>query len=235
MLAPLGADGFHIRFGDALSETSNRSAQQFASLVEAANPSWLMAISSALTSSYVRFDLAHCDGEEIRGWLESQLKNFDPKLSAIQARRRLIIPCVFGGDAAPQLEEAAALAGTNAQRAIEEITSTNLRVLAIGFAPGQPYLGELPEHWNIPRQTALTPQVETGAVVVAIRQIVLFSKPSQTGWRQIGRCGFRAFQPESETPFPLKAGDEVRFASAPQDALPDLLNAPDGKVKIEAL
>ena len=41
------------------------------------------------------------------------------------------------------------------------LSEARVRVTALGFAPGQPYLGELPEAWDIPRQQALTPKVPT--------------------------------------------------------------------------
>ena len=92
-----------------------------------------------------------------------------------------------------------------------EIAASRLRVLAIGFAPGQPYLGFLDDHWNIPRQTEVTPRVPQGAVVVAVRQVIPFANASPTGWRQIGRTAFRCYSKNSVPPIPLKAGDEVQF------------------------
>ncbi|MCB2131969.1 MAG: carboxyltransferase domain-containing protein, partial [Rhodobacteraceae bacterium] len=83
--------------------------------------------------------------------------------------------------------------------------------LTIGFAPGQPYLGELSPRWDIPRQVALTRRVPEGALVVAIRQLILFSAATPTGWRHIGQTAFRAFRPESADPFPLRPGDELLF------------------------
>lgn len=92
-----------------------------------------------------------------------------------------------------------------------DLTAARVRALAIGFAPGLPYMGPLPEHWDIPRQTALTPVSPAGAVVVAVRQLIIFPAPTPTGWRQVARTGFRAFRPGAAAPFPLSAGDEVRF------------------------
>ena len=87
----------------------------------------------------------------------------------------------------------------------------------IGFAPGQPYLGELPEAWDIPRQTALTDRVPIGALTVAIRQLVLFSVSTPTGWRHIGQTAFRPFRPDAETPFVLRPGDEVIFEATDRE------------------
>ena len=134
-----------------------------------------------------------------------------------EGRRLWRIPTVYGTDLAPQLAEAAEAAGLTPEAAAQEIASTRVRVQTIGFAPGQPYLGELPEAWDIPRQTALTERVPIGALTVAIRQLVLFSVSTPTGWRHIGQTAFRPFRPDAETPFVLRPGDEVIFEATDRE------------------
>jgi len=109
-------------------------------------------------------------------------------------------------------------------------------VQTIGFAAGQPYLGELDDAWNIPRQTELTERVPEGALTVAIRQLVLFSVSTPTGWRHVGQTGFRLFRPESETPFVLRPGDEVIFVKTDAERLHNMRNdGPDGGATCEDL
>ena len=142
--------------------------------------------------------------------------------------RRWTIPAAFGGVAGPQLAEVAALAQCHAEQARRQLLETELRVLAIGFAPGQPYLGLLPPNWNMPRQAGLTPQVPAGALVVAVRQIVLFANASTTGWRQVGQCGFRPFMRDRSTPFALQPGDAIRFTAVAESEIGSLAGASDG-------
>jgi inhibitor of KinA len=113
------------------------------------------------------------------------------------------------------------MAGLDAEAAAEAICpSARLRVLAIGFAPGQPYLGELPERWALPRQTGLTPEVPEGAVTVAVRQVVLFANPSPTGWRWVGRTAFRCFRPERpRPPFRCAPGTKCCFDAVTPEAM----------------
>jgi KipI family sensor histidine kinase inhibitor len=139
-----------------------------------------------------------------------------------EGRRRWRVPAVFGTDLAPQLEEAAKLAGLSPDAAIAAICDLPLRVQTIGFAPGQPYLGELPPAWNIPRQSDLTPQVPAGALAVAIRQMVLFSVGTPTGWRHVGQTAVRLFRPDAPDPFLLRPGDEVHFTAVTRDAFETL-------------
>ncbi|MFN3525835.1 MAG: carboxyltransferase domain-containing protein, partial [Paracoccus sp. (in: a-proteobacteria)] len=74
----------------------------------------------------------------------------------------------------------------------------------------------------------LTPQVPAGALVVALRQVVMFGNASATGWQQVGRCAFRSFRPERTPPMPLEPGDAIRFAPIPAGDLPALEAEPDG-------
>ena len=100
--------------------------------------------------------------------------------------------------------------------AIREISGSRVRVLTIGFAPGQPYLGELSETWNIPRQQGLSKSIPAGALVIAIRQLIVFTNATQTGWRHIGQTAFKTFRPQSDQPFTLSPGDELTFPAISQ-------------------
>ncbi|MEO0918798.1 MAG: allophanate hydrolase subunit 1, partial [Pseudomonadota bacterium] len=206
----VGVDGFLVRFGDHLSEAANRAALAFRNALEAAQLAGVDETSTSLASAYLRFDIKSHDHSEIEAALFALLSDRDWFAAELPEGRRLWrIPTVYGTDHAPQLTEAAALAGLSVADAIASLSSTRIRVQTIGFAPGQPYLGELAPAWDIPRQTGLTRRVPVGAVTVAIRQIVLFSVSAPTGWRHVGQTAFQAFRPGSTSPFPLMPGDEV--------------------------
>jgi inhibitor of KinA len=216
-IAPLGVDGLTIRFGQALTEPANRAALALRAALDRAGIDGVAESSTALTSVYLRFEgvgRASVQAKvqalvESRNWSEAPLPD---------GRKLWRVPAVFGGMLAPQLDQAATQAGVTASQAIADFCTTPLRVQTIGFAPGQPYLGTLPDHWDIPRQSTLTPQVPVGAVVVAIRQMVLFSVTTPTGWQHVGQTALRLFQPESSDPFPLRPGDEVLFTSVTAEA-----------------
>ncbi len=211
-LLPLGADALIVRFSLTPDPEANAAAQVLAQMLARETPPGTTEIVPSLVSVMLRFDPARTSRGQVRQALEKQLASRDWRhLAPPPATRRWIIPAAFGGDFGPQLGEAARAAGISEQRALQDLTATRLRVLAIGFAPGQPYLGLLPGHWNFARLPDLTPQVPAGALVVAVRQVVLFANPSATGWRHVGQSAFRPFRPEAAEPFPLRVGDEVVF------------------------
>ncbi len=228
-IAPLGVDGFLVTFGAQLSEPANRAALAYRAALERADVAGLIETTTSLTSVYLRFDLRACDHATIRQAIDALLEGrdwYDAPLP--DGRRRWHVPAVFGTDLAPQFTEAATLAGLTADQAIAALCAAPLRVQTIGFAPGQPYLGELPPAWNIPRQSDLTPQVPPGALAVAIRQMVLFSVGTPTGWRHVGQTALRLFRPDAPDPFLLRPGDEMKLTAISRDAF-ETLRATDPK------
>lgn len=208
----VGIDGMLISFGDALSEPANRAALAFRAAVDAEGWDGVEETSTSLVSTFLRFDPLHLSHADLHDKAAALLSSADWYQSDLPTGRRFFrIPTVFGTDLAPQLEEAAQTAGLSVAEAVQSITDTRVRVQTIGFAPGQPYLGVLPEAWDIPRLQDLTPKVAQGALVVAIRQLVLFSVSTPTGWRHIGQTAVRLFQPDRDDPFLLRPGDEVQF------------------------
>lgn len=235
-LLPLGPDGLLVRFADTLSEPANRAALAFRARADAAEWPGVVETATALTSVFLRFRPDRTTRAELEGRVRAMLAARDWSDVALPEGRRLWhVPVLFEGLAAPDLEEVARQIGRKPEEAIAELCARPLRVLALGFAPGQPYLGFLPEHWNIPRRTEVTPEVPRGAVVVAVRQAIPFANAAPTGWWQIGCTAFRCYDPATEPALPLRAGDEIRFRAAEVAEWPRLEVAPFGGAEAEAL
>jgi inhibitor of KinA len=224
-----GVDGMLVTFGDALSEPANRAALAFRAEIERQGWNGVEESATSLVSAYLRFDPLHLGHAELKAKLDTVLSDRDWYEAPLPSGRRLWrIPAVFGTDLGPQLDQAAEAAGVTPEQAIKDFTQTRVRVQTIGFAPGQPYLGELPEAWNIPRQSTLTSRIPEGALAVAIRQLVLFSVATPTGWQHIGQTAMRLFQPEADEPFLLRPGDEVEFTQTDTETLSNMRNDPHG-------
>lgn len=231
-----GFDGFLVRFNDKLSEPANRAALAFRDAVDRADWAGVEETSTSLVSTYIRFDPLWQDHAQMQVMLESLLTEQDWFAADLpQGRRLWRVPTVYGTGMAPQLEEAASTAGLTADEAIVSISKTRVRVQTIGFAPGMPYLGELPPEWDIPRQSKLTSKVPAGGLCVAIRQLVLFPVATPTGWRHIGQTGFRSFRPESDQPFVLRPGDEVLFEPTAPEKLDAMAEDANGGAVSEVI
>lgn len=208
----VGLAGVIVTFSGVLSEPANRAAIAFLAVVRAAEWEEVEESNSTLVSTFLKIDLSVYRPEPIIERLQNLVDSRDWLAAPLPSGRTLWrVPTLFGTDRAPELAEAAELAGQTIEQAITDLSTTSMRVLTIGFAPGQPYLGTLPDYWNIPRQTKITPNVPAGSLVTAVRQFCLFPYATPTGWRHVGATGFLSFRPKSERPFPLSPGDEMIF------------------------
>ncbi|WP_293574946.1 carboxyltransferase domain-containing protein [Phaeobacter sp.] len=235
-IRPVGVDGLLVSFADALDEAANRAALALRDDISRQNWPGVEELSTSLVSTYIRFDVITTDRAVLYQALTDLLHSRDwTKQPPPQNRRLWRIPAVFGTDLAPQLPQAAAAAGLSETEARAQLAAARVRVQAIGFAPGQPYLGQLPEAWNIPRQSQLTSQIPVGALAVAIRQLVLFSVTTPTGWMHVGQTAVRLFQPDAENPFLLRAGDEVMFQEVTPEQLTNMKTDPFGGATSEVL
>lgn len=211
-LQRMGEEGMLVEFGDSLSMRVNAAALAFCTEVEAQGWDGVEETATSLKSVFLRFNPVRLCHKALETALSDLLNSHDWYSEGLPHGRKLWrVPTVFGGDHGPQLEEAAALVGLSSAEAISRISRTPVRVLTIGFSPGMPYLGQLPEEFDIPRKTELNPHVPSGGLALAIRQLVLFPVGTQTGWRWIGRAALDVFGQQADHPFPLTAGDEILF------------------------
>lgn len=232
----VGLDGLLVRFGDRLDEAANRAALAFRAALDRATPEGIEECSTSLVSAFVRFDPIAVSPEALTEVLQALLQTRDWYAEPLPDGRSFVtIPTVYDDAFAPQMNEVAQIAGVSTQQAIDSISGSRVRVTAIGFAPGQPYLGTLDPLWDIPRQSALTPEVPSGALVLAIRQLVLFTNAAPTGWRHVGQTAAPLFRLGADRPFLLRPGDEVLFPSVSVEVFEALRTKPDGGVTRDAL
>ncbi|MEX0278348.1 MAG: allophanate hydrolase subunit 1 [Ruegeria sp.] len=226
----VGIDGLLVTFADRMTEDANRAALALRGEFEKLAWDGVEETSTSLASTYIRIDPTRSSLAEFVPRVQQLVTTQDWYDASLPSGRVLWrVPTVFGTELAPQLDEAAKVAGLTPGEAIKRLSQTRVRVLTIGFAPGQPYLGPLGAEFNIPRQKDLTPKVPAGALVMAISQFVLFAGPAPTGWRHIGQTAFRCFRPELQNCFALNPGDEMLFHPITPDELDQIrANNSDG-------
>jgi KipI family sensor histidine kinase inhibitor len=219
-LRPLGVDGVLVRFARTLTETANARAIGFCDRMRDADVLGVTEVASSLVSVRIGFDPLLTN----RATITQAIKTILTSEQATQnsPRRLWRIPVAFGPDYAPQLKEVATLAGLTPQKAIAQIEATTVRVIAIGFAPGQPYLGMLPPAWDVPRQSTLTDGLPRGALITAVRQLIIWAADAPTGWRHIGQTAFRVYLPEAPDPFAFEPGDAVQFSAVSDSDFRDI-------------
>lgn len=235
---PAGLDGVLIRFALTTGPAAMAAAQVLTAELDQAPPEGVTEIAPGLVSVLLRFDrnrVSRADLAKTALRLAQRIATDPPALPA--PTRRWTIPAAFGGEHGPQLAEVAGKLDLTPEQAVRDICEADLRVLAIGFAPGQPYIGLMSEAWNLPRMAELNPNVPAGAIVAAVRQFVIFGAPSATGWRQVAQTGLRTFDPARDQPVLLRAGDAIRLAAVAPGELAALQASGDsmGGARLELL
>ena len=129
----------------------------------------------------------------------------------LPAPRTIEIPIVYGGEQGPDLESVAQYHHITPQEVIEYHTRPTYRVYMIGFTPGYPYLGEVPDAISTPRRETPRTLVPKGSVGIALKQTGIYSVDSPGGWQIIGWTPVNLFDPQAQPPSLLMMGDRVRF------------------------
>ena len=83
----------------------------------------------------------------------------------------------------------------------------------IGFLPGFPYLGRLPNEMNCIRKPDPRLKVPKGAVGLAGLQTGIYPNVSSGGWQILGNTPIALTSSDKKQPFLFRAGDEVKFYS----------------------
>jgi len=147
------------------------------------------------------------------------LKTLDP--SQLPEPRRIEIPVLYGSEYGPDLEWVAGYHGITTDEVIRLHTAHTYHVYMIGFMPGFPYMGELPEALMTPRRETPRTVVPRGSVALAQGQTGIYSTQSPGGWQIIGRTPLTLFDPGKWPPALLEMGDRVKFFSIDEEEMTD--------------
>ena len=83
----------------------------------------------------------------------------------------------------------------------------------IGFLPGFPYLGSLPDSMFCSRKATPELEVPKGAVGIAGLQTGIYPDKSPGGWQIIGNTPVNLTSSDQHQPFLFQPGDVVQFYS----------------------
>ena len=124
------------------------------------------------------------------------------------------IPVRYGGADGPDLAEVAERTRRSEADVVALHAGPEYRVFLVGFVPGFPYLGVVPEELALPRRATPRLQVPAGSVAIAGRQTGIYPSPTPGGWHLIGRTDVPIWDARREPPALLAPGDRVRFVPA---------------------
>jgi inhibitor of KinA len=184
------------------------AAVRLAAAVRGANPPWLQDVVPAYASVGVFFDADATTGADVRAWLAGLPSQ--PAADAARLVTRHVIPVCY--ELHLDLPRVAGVTGLSADEVIRLHTAAEFTVYAVGFVPGFPYLGYLPDPLcGVPRLESPRVRVEPGSVAITGRQSAIYPAASPGGWNLIGRTPLTIVDAADDF-FPIRVGDRVRFA-----------------------
>lgn len=175
--------------------------------VRRAAPAWLVDVVHAYTSVAIFFDLEQIVFAQVSAFLRDQILPSCPTEVELQPRHHRIPCCYELGSDWPRVTE---LTRLSVEEVIQRHLAMEYTVYAIGFCPGFPYLGYLPQELWVPRKEQPSLRVEAGSVGLAARQTGIYTEPRPGGWNVIGRTPLELVN-VADGYFPLRTGDRVRF------------------------
>ncbi|WP_340110310.1 5-oxoprolinase subunit PxpB [Pikeienuella sp. HZG-20] len=174
-------------------------------------------------SLMVHYDPLIISGARLRAEIEA-LEIDDSEDEA--ASRTVTLPVVYGGEHGPDLEDVAKAGGVTPAEAVKLHSEITHYVYMMGFAPGHPYLGDLPRELTLPRRETPRTRIPAGTVAIAVGQTVIYPFESPGGWSAIGRTPAVLFDIRTDPPSLLRAGDHVRFRPIEAKEYDDLAARP---------
>ncbi len=215
----MGDRGLLLEFGDEISIEINEKVRRMALAMQREEREGMIETIPTYRSLLIIYNPLILSITELkkklRG-LEERLQQTpfpEPKLTRI--------PVLYGESYGPDVDYVAQYHQISPEEVIRLHCSKPYLIYMIGFMPGYPYMGELPEALVTPRLKTPRLSVPAGSVAIAQKQTGIYSMESPGGWQIIGRTPVNLFDPEKEPPALLRMGDLVQFYPITQKEFED--------------
>jgi KipI family sensor histidine kinase inhibitor len=205
----MGDRAFLVEMGDQIDPSINEKVRELFLKLDRRPLEGVLELVPSYRSLMVVYDPLRTGFERLREEILRLHQAADPSL--VPQPRTLSVPVVYGGEHGPDLEWVAGFHKISPEQVIALHTGTTYRVYLIGFMPGYPYLGELPEALATPRRQTPRTAVPQGSVAIAQRQTGIYPVQSPGGWHILGWTPIKLFDANQWPPTPLEMGDRVRF------------------------
>jgi inhibitor of KinA len=209
VLRLVGDRGVLVEYGDGISPEINHKVRVMALALDREKPAGIIEVIPTYRSMLIIYDPAVVG---LAG-INEALVNLERGLDRIEIPdpRTVEIPVLYGGGFGPDIDFVARHNHLTVPDVIRIHSSQTYQIYMIGFTPGFPFLGGLPEKLHTPRLETPRPLVPAGSVGIANNQTGVYPVDSPGGWRLIGRTPVTLFHPSKKDPFLYRAGDGIRF------------------------
>jgi KipI family sensor histidine kinase inhibitor len=203
-----GDSALIVEFGDRVDPHLSALVLALAQKLEAAGLAGVVEAVPTFRSLMVHYDPLQTSHADLQ-------RAIAPLLGGLQAARfagrRWRIPACYDANLGLDLAEVARRTGLSPSQVVERHSQTRQLVYMMGFLPGLPYLGGLPEEFALPRRGNPRVKVPSGSVAIAMAMSVIYPQESPGGWHILARTPVPLWDMRRSPPALLAAGDEVTF------------------------
>jgi KipI family sensor histidine kinase inhibitor len=201
-----------VVFGEAIGSAFGHDVRVLHEWLREDPPAAIVDLHPAYATLLIRYDPLRCDPDALAREIARRALNLSGRPE--RTPRSFEIRVRYGDTYGPDLGEVARATGLSEDEVIAAHAGAKYEVQFVGFSPGFPYLGGLPERLHTPRREVPRGYVPAGSVAIAGAQAGIYPFGSPGGWNIIGRTDFILFDPTRETGATLAPGDRVHFLVA---------------------
>ena len=160
---------------------------------------------------------ADCNVDDLKNQLQKKItitenKNHFNTSSKNQDEQTIEIPVCYDSQFGYDLPLLSSALKLSIEKIIQIHSEHIYRVYMIGFIPGFPYMGVLPQQLETSRKQNPSLKIPAGSIGIAGKQTGIYPTEIPGGWQIIGRTPLTIFNKLNEPACLLKAGDNVRFS-----------------------
>jgi len=130
------------------------------------------------------------------------------------------IPVCF--DQCKDWKDVEAITGYNKRQYLKRLKQQTLKVSMLGFIPGFVYLEGLSRELRVPRKKIPEKNVQGKVLAVGGPYMGIYSLPSPSGWRIIGKIPVEILEMDNNPPLAFSIHDDVQLKFIDQEEYEDL-------------
>jgi len=210
-----GDRGLVVEFGNIISETVNKKVRNLYLAIQKGHIKGINEMIPTYRSLLIHYNPIEI---EIDNLIE-KLMEIEKALDSIDLPKPGIIeiPTIYGGEFGEDLNFVSEHNGISVDEVIKIHSSVDYLIYMLGFTPGFPYLGGMSEKIETPRLKIPRTKIPAGSVGIAGKQTGIYPIESPGGWQLIGKTPIKLYDPNSQIPIILQAGDYIRFIPIEQE------------------
>lgn len=198
-----------VELGDEISLSVNQKVRELFVALDLRKIYGVLELVPGYRSLLVVYDPLAIELKRLKIKIDETAGQLDT--SRLPPSKTVEIPVAYGDEYGPDLEWVAEYHKITTEEVIQLHTEPLYSVYMIGFMPGYPYLGEVPDALVTPRRETPRTRVPQGSVAIAQKQTGIYPVESPGGWQIIGRTPVSLFDPGKKQPSLLEMGDQVKF------------------------